>query len=207
MSTAKAGIIVRLGNLIVLQVVFVFAALALILFVPGTDTDRRPARLYTPGARSSSMKGKQLQRYLDSLRLPGGRTSDQRDPLPGLQKRLIPCLRWIGQPWLSWPTSRFDECFTRMTAERIMTAPTLRADRTFAFIDPDCCCGCRRFWSDCPAGSDLWTKALWSTISRCRMSRLTVDRFWYVASEHGLSVSSRARTSTCRVPAVSRAPP
>ena len=39
MTTRRPGIISRLGNLIVVQVLFIFAALALILFVPGGDQE------------------------------------------------------------------------------------------------------------------------------------------------------------------------
>lgn len=84
MSTAKTGIIVRLSNLIVLQVLFVFAALVLILFVPGSDTDRsviidrRGHALYDAGETTST--------YLEAA-TPWA-TSMGETPFARLQKQL-----------------------------------------------------------------------------------------------------------------------
>ena len=65
-SSLRPGLIVRLGNLIVIQVVFVFVALALILFVPGSD-QQMPGRLYDQ-ERLLTAAGESLYRSLDSER-------------------------------------------------------------------------------------------------------------------------------------------
>ncbi len=82
---AKPGLIVRLGNLIVIQVIFIFAALALILFVPGSDRDM-PERLYDQERRLKS-EGEALSRSL-CLDKPWDMTTKSEDPYRGLNQSL-----------------------------------------------------------------------------------------------------------------------
>jgi PAS domain S-box-containing protein len=84
LSGSKPGIIVRLGNLIIIQVIFVFAALALILFVPGEDRETLN-RLYDLETQLTD-EGEMISHSLDtdSLSLT---ISTQKIPMGELNRR------------------------------------------------------------------------------------------------------------------------
>ena len=188
MPGSKTGIIVRLSNLIVLQVLFVFAALALILFVPGSDTDksviidRQGHALYDAGEAVSA--------YLEAAApwAPGG---SEENPFISLQKRLD-SLTPIDQAALIRvnDSSRFDMlyAYTRLSSDGGEDG----GERDLSqFIDPVLLRHVSNLTSSDPAHPTIGPRFL-VYYKKLGGSADVKPLVLVVGAEHGLAISSRS---------------